>query len=107
MRQLTGLDEPVRQHVFDTPGVTRLIETTTAVVRGLLLAPADTSYLLVAVGCVGGRHRSVAIAEGIAEMLRETGTTVVVEHRDIDREVLPSGTHARLDRPSRKRSWRR
>ncbi|MBF6511080.1 ATPase [Nocardia farcinica] len=97
MRQLTGLDDRVRQHVLDTPGVTGLIDTSTTLVRGLLTATADAPSVRVAVGCVGGRHRSVAIAEEIATTLEAAGIGVLVRHRDIDRDVLPSGTHQRMD----------
>ncbi len=43
------------------------------------------SYLTIAMGCTGGRHRSVALAQALAERLSEHGQTVSVFHRDIDR----------------------
>ncbi len=43
------------------------------------------AYLTIAFGCTGGRHRSVAIAEEVAEQLRQRGEHPVVSHRDIDR----------------------
>ncbi len=43
------------------------------------------SYLTIAMGCTGGRHRSVALAHALAERLGEHGLTVSVFHRDIDR----------------------
>jgi UPF0042 nucleotide-binding protein len=43
------------------------------------------AYLTIAVGCTGGRHRSVVLAEELARMLREAGNEVSVRHRDIDR----------------------
>jgi UPF0042 nucleotide-binding protein len=43
------------------------------------------SYLSIALGCTGGRHRSVAVAETVAEMLRGRGFDPVVAHRDIGR----------------------
>jgi RNase adapter protein RapZ len=42
----------------------------------------------VAVGCVGGRHRSVAIAEAVGALLAAAGHGVVVEHRDVHRALL-------------------
>ena len=42
------------------------------------------SYLSIAFGCTGGRHRSVVIAEQVAAMLRRFGYEPTVEHRDID-----------------------
>ena len=43
------------------------------------------SYLTIAIGCTGGRHRSVAIAEEIAERLRARGLAVRTSHRDVAR----------------------
>jgi UPF0042 nucleotide-binding protein len=43
------------------------------------------SYLTLAFGCTGGRHRSVAIAERVTEKLRDDGYDPVVVHRDVDR----------------------
>jgi UPF0042 nucleotide-binding protein len=43
------------------------------------------SYLTVAVGCTGGRHRSVVVAEDLAAFFRDKGLTATVEHRDVDR----------------------
>jgi UPF0042 nucleotide-binding protein len=42
------------------------------------------SYLTIAVGCTGGRHRSVAVAERLAEWLRGAGRSVTLSHRDVD-----------------------
>ena len=49
------------------------------------LADEGKSYLTVALGCTGGRHRSVVAAEDIATFLRERGLAATVEHRDVDR----------------------
>ena len=43
------------------------------------------SYLTVAFGCTGGRHRSVAISEAVASALRDKGFELRVAHRDVDR----------------------
>jgi UPF0042 nucleotide-binding protein len=43
------------------------------------------AYLTVAIGCTGGRHRSVVVGEELAAYFREHGLPVVVSHRDIDR----------------------
>jgi UPF0042 nucleotide-binding protein len=43
------------------------------------------SYLTIALGCTGGRHRSVALAEELGTRLRKRGATPIVIHRDIDR----------------------
>jgi RNase adapter protein RapZ len=44
------------------------------------------SYLTVAIGCTGGRHRSVVVAEDAADYFRERGHRVSVNHRDVDRD---------------------
>ncbi|MGW3114434.1 RapZ C-terminal domain-containing protein [Streptomyces sp. NPDC001091] len=90
MRDLTGLDSAVRQHVLTTPGARHLITNTAVMAQILLTDVADARQRLVtvAVGCVGGRHRSVAIAEEIAVSLRSLGVGVEVEHRDIDKPVI-------------------
>ncbi|MFI8351297.1 ATPase [Streptomyces sp. NPDC085596] len=90
MRDLTGLDSAVRQHVLTTPGARHLITNTAVMVQILLTDVADARQRLVTVatGCVGGRHRSVAIAEEITVSPRALGVGVEVEHRDIDKPVI-------------------
>ena len=50
-------------------------------------AAEGRSYLTIAIGCTGGRHRSVAIAETLARGLRTKGLSVMARHRDVDRQV--------------------
>lgn len=90
MRTLTGLDSAVRQHVLATPGARHLITNTAHLAQVLLTDVADARQRLVtiAVGCVGGRHPSVAVAEEIAVGLRSLGAGVEIEHRDIDKPVI-------------------
>ncbi|HBC20201.1 MAG TPA: RNase adaptor protein RapZ, partial [Alcanivorax sp.] len=45
---------------------------------------SDRSYVTVAIGCTGGRHRSVFITEQLAKRLRNEGTTLQVRHRELD-----------------------
>ncbi|MGW4476981.1 RapZ C-terminal domain-containing protein [Nonomuraea sp. NPDC004354] len=90
MRELTGLDMAVRHHVMATSGVRSLVSNSASWVRDVIdEASTETSRpVTVAVGCVGGRHRSVAIAEWIAETLRGHGVRVAVAHRDVDKPVI-------------------
>jgi UPF0042 nucleotide-binding protein len=87
LRPLTGLDEPVRDYVLGQPATGAFL-TELQRLLGLLL-PAyvreGKSYLTIAFGCTGGRHRSVAIAEAVAGELRRRGFEPTVSHRDIDR----------------------
>lgn len=80
LRSLSGLDEPVRDYIFQNEESTAFAET---LLRRLLRSTEET--LRVAVGCTGGRHRSVAVTEYLARGLRAAGHAVSVTHRDIAR----------------------
>lgn len=91
LRTLTGLDRPVVEYVFDRE------ETRTFLAKWFdlleFLAPSylmeGKAHLEIAMGCTGGMHRSVALAEETALFLRGQGYTVAVSHRDMgkDREA--------------------
>jgi UPF0042 nucleotide-binding protein len=49
------------------------------------------SYLTIAVGCTGGKHRSVFTVEQLARWLRERDVPVTVRHRDVDPQAMPPG----------------
>ena len=87
LRPLTGLDGPVREHVLGHE-VTQEFLDQMGDLLGMLM-PAyvaeGKSYLAIALGCTGGRHRSVAVAETVAEMLRGREFDPVVVHRDVGR----------------------
>jgi len=93
LRPLSGLDTPVSRFVLGKPDTQGFLERAMALLEFLLprYEAEGKSYLTVAVGCTGGRHRSVAIAERIAEELRRClEVQVSVSHRDIgevDREA--------------------
>jgi UPF0042 nucleotide-binding protein len=89
LRALTGLDQPVSDFVLAQPGAEDFIERYAAA-----LEPVLAGYLrenkrraLIAVGCTGGKHRSVAIVEALAKRLEATpNVSVNVKHRDFGRE---------------------
>jgi UPF0042 nucleotide-binding protein len=87
LRPQTGLDDPVRDYVLDQPESAEFLGKVDDLL-GLLL-PAfvkeGKSYLSVAVGCTGGRHRSVVIADELAKLLAKRGFEPTVQHRDISR----------------------
>jgi UPF0042 nucleotide-binding protein len=91
LRSLTGLDEPVREFVLGKPETTGFLERWLPlldnVVPGYVME--GKHHLAIALGCTGGMHRSVALAEVTAAFLREAGYRIAVSHRDIgrDREV--------------------
>lgn len=87
LRPLTGLEEPVRRYVLDQPATTAFLAKLGELLELLLpsYVQEGKSYLSIGVGCTGGHHRSVVLAEAIAELLRERGFTPTVSHRDIEK----------------------
>jgi RNase adapter protein RapZ len=87
LRPLTGTDERVRDYVLSFPQTTAFLAKLDDLL-GLLL-PAyvaeGKSYLTIALGCTGGRHRSVVIAEAVARQLASKGFEPRVTHRDAGR----------------------
>ena len=87
LRPLTGLDEPVRDYVLGQPIAAEFLTELRRLLT--LLLPAyvteGKSYLTIAFGCTGGRHRSVAIAEEVANGLRRRGFAPAVVHRDMSK----------------------
>ncbi len=88
LRPFTGLDEVVRDYVFAQKGAAEFVDTYTRLLRlyeeGYVRE--GKPYATVAVGCTGGKHRSVAIGEELAARLRADGVEVDVVHRDLGRE---------------------
>ncbi len=87
LRPLSGHDPAVRAYVLDRPEAVEFLDRFDALLGSLLPAYQleGKSYLTVAIGCTGGRHRSVAVAEALAGRLREAGYDVRTGHRDIAR----------------------
>jgi UPF0042 nucleotide-binding protein len=87
LRMLSGLDPDVSSYVVDSPRGLAFFERLRGWLDFLLpLYDAEgKAYLTVGVGCTGGRHRSVAVAEALAQALRETGREVNVVHRDVEK----------------------
>ncbi|MFP5316748.1 MAG: RNase adapter RapZ [Acidimicrobiia bacterium] len=87
LRPLTGVDRPVRDYVLDQPDTKEFLARLDELFE--LLLPAyvreGKAYLSVAVGCTGGNHRSVVIAEELAGLLRKRGFEPTVTHRDVGR----------------------
>lgn len=87
LRPYSGLDAPVRDYVLRQPETTEFLERVEELL--VMLVPAfvreGKSYLTVAMGCTGGRHRSVALAAELSERLAARGVASSVFHRDVDR----------------------
>lgn len=87
LRALSGLDQPVRDYVFETEQSDEFFEKLSDLMTFLLpwYSEEGKSHLVVCIGCTGGRHRSVAVAQALADYLSGRGYSVDCSHRDIDK----------------------
>lgn len=88
LRHLTGRDKPVSDYVLGLDGasdfIDRYIEALEPVFAGYM--NEEKRYATIAVGCTGGKHRSVATSEELARRLRQHGYHVSVGARDLGKE---------------------
>jgi UPF0042 nucleotide-binding protein len=89
LRPLTGKDDPVADFIAAEPAFTPFFSSLTTLLEPLLprYAAEGKTYLTIGVGCTGGRHRSVFVAERLAAWLMSRGQHVLIEHRGLDRLV--------------------
>jgi UPF0042 nucleotide-binding protein len=87
LRPLTGRDQPVRDYVLGQPETGEFLRHLDNLFGFLLpnFVKEGKSYLSIAVGCTGGRHRSVVLADEVARLLAARGFRANVLHRDVDR----------------------
>jgi len=87
LRPRIGTDPEVSEYVLGTDDASEFLDKITDLVEFLLPRFKDEgkAYVSIGIGCTGGRHRSVAIAEELGKRLVQTGVDVSVRHRDIDR----------------------
>jgi UPF0042 nucleotide-binding protein len=97
LREQTGLDQPVGAHIEKDPGFTASFNRIRDLLVDLLprYAAQGKSYVNIAFGCTGGRHRSVFMTERIAAALREAGFSPTVLHRNLGSRAaeLIEGSH--------------
>jgi UPF0042 nucleotide-binding protein len=88
LRQLTGRDLPVAEYIRQDQDFDAFFLSLLNFLFPLLPRYKDEgkSYLTIAVGCTGGRHRSVFVAEQLGTMLAAQGYIVALTHRDIDKK---------------------
>ena len=92
LRPLTGLDDSVKSNVLSNPGVPEFVDSYVSVINQMLpgYLREGKKYVTVAIGCTGGRHRSVSVAREIAMKLdgQRNGFAVSAHasHRDVGRE---------------------
>lgn len=90
LRAGSGLDQAVRDYVFSTPEAETYFETCLSLLRQRIVFFENYTSplkqpLVIAVGCSGGRHRSVSMTYRLAEALRAEGVPLRVLHRDLHR----------------------
>ena len=92
LRPLNGLDAPVSAKVLGSEGVADFVKSYVGVVKQMIPGyfREGKKYVTIAIGCTGGKHRSVAIAEEIAKQLSSTSADLQISahatHRDVGRE---------------------
>lgn len=85
LKNLTGLDTSVRDYVFNNEGTQGFLTRLFDMIKYLLplYISEGKSQLVIGIGCTGGKHRSVAIAQALHDHLVESGQRAAVIHRDI------------------------
>jgi UPF0042 nucleotide-binding protein len=88
LRARTGTDEEVARYVFDQPGAKEFLDQYADLLRIVTegYRREGKRYMTLAVGCTGGKHRSVAMSERLARRLIADGLETVLVHRDMGRE---------------------
>ena len=92
LRPLSGLDEKIKSTVLANPGVGDFVNTYVSLIQQMLQGylREGKKYLTVAIGCTGGKHRSVSVAREIADKLDGDGAGLTISahasHRDVGRE---------------------
>jgi UPF0042 nucleotide-binding protein len=97
LRDFTGLDQNVASYVLEND-VTRTFITEYSGLLSFLLpnyVKEGKTHLMIAVGCTGGQHRSVVLAEYLSAALQKDGYEVSVKHRDLHRYLTGRGNHDR------------
>lgn len=86
LRPLTGLDAAVRTFVVEQQAAREFIDRLYEMASWVAQQESERSGLRLAIGCTGGRHRSVVVATELAQRLAQGGVEVTLTHRDIDKD---------------------
>ena len=95
LKELDGESTRVRDFVMADPNFSRFLTKYLDLLDDLipLYEKEGKAYLTIAIGCTGGRHRSVAIARAVFEHIRKDGSELEITHRDIRREASKPSRH--------------
>lgn len=88
LKPLSGLDEPVRSFVFNYPETIMYMDLQEKVFEYTIpfYIREGKVRLTIGIGCTGGRHRSVALAEDLAHRLQDNQLRVMIDHRDLEKD---------------------
>ncbi|CAM3019559.1 RNase adapter RapZ [Vibrio rarus] len=88
LRALTGLDKPIKDYLYGFEDVVELKEQIQAFIERWLpsLEKNNRSYLTVAIGCTGGKHRSVFLTQQIGEYFLKQGQRVLIRHNQLEKQ---------------------
>lgn len=89
LRKQSGEDEQVKEYVMRWPETKEFLEKVDGMVEFLIpyYIKEGKTHLVIAIGCTGGRHRSVVIANQLYEMLKKNSHRVIIDHRHISEDV--------------------
>lgn len=87
LRDLRGVDPPVADYVLGSDGAVEFVDQVGDLLEFLIpkFESEGKSYLSIGIGCTGGHHRSVAVAEALGERLSAHGVNASIQHRDLER----------------------
>ncbi|EYE88601.1 glmZ(sRNA)-inactivating NTPase [Fervidicella metallireducens AeB] len=93
LKKHSGNEQPVKEYVLKWPEsnefITRIKDLMDFLIPNYI--KEGKSQLVIAIGCTGGRHRSVVMANLVYEHLKDKGHTVIISHRDISQDVIGDG----------------
>lgn len=97
LKPLTGCDREVAEFIRNDPAFPAFLTAATRLLEPLLprYVAEGKSYLTIAIGCTGGQHRSVFVAEQLAAWLEQQGQRVRLNHRELERSIRPPADSAK------------
>jgi UPF0042 nucleotide-binding protein len=88
LKDLTGCDQAVQEYVFKSPISREFVDKYYSLLDFLIpnYITEGKTHLVIAIGCTGGHHRSVALANSLGQLLQNDKYEVTIKHRDINKQ---------------------